>query len=247
MAGADRERWNRRYSERYAAREYRWSPSRWLLSIEDRLTPPCAGARALDLACGPGRNSVWLAERGWSVDAWDLSDVALAILVHEREDRASRGFPLPIDVREIDLDTAEIPADTYDLVLNMLFLDRRLWPGLAAALRPGGLLAFETFVDLPGGRSSEVSPEHLLQPGELRAAFEALGLETIQNDEAGARGTARLLALRRWSQPSSLRVSDPHPALPLAGGGQGGGLALAKPRPRSSLPALNPRAGGTPG
>jgi tellurite methyltransferase len=81
-------------------------------------------------------------------------------------------------------------------VLNMLFLDRRLWPDMAAALRPGGLLAFETFVDLPGGRRSEVSPEHLIQPGELRAVFEALGLETLLYDEDGVRGTARLLARR---------------------------------------------------
>jgi tellurite methyltransferase len=171
-------------------------PSRWLVEIEARLTPPYAGARALDLACGAGRNAVWLAERGWTVDAWDLSDVALSILVREREERAAHGFPLPIDVRETDLDGAAIPPATYDLVLNMLFLDRRLWPQMAAALRPGGLLAFETFVDLPGGRRSEVGPDHLLQPGELRAAFEALGLETLVSDEDGPRGTARLLARR---------------------------------------------------
>lgn len=196
MAATDRERWNRRYSERYAERTYDFSPSRWLAEIEHRLAATRADARALDLACGPGRNAVWLAERGWTVDAWDLSDVALSILVYEREERAARGFSLPIDVREIDLDIAEIPATTYDLILNILFLDRRLWPGMAAALRPGGLLAFETFVNLPGGRTSEVSPEHLLRPGELRAAFEALGLQTIVYDEDGPRGTARLLARR---------------------------------------------------
>ena len=196
MAEGDRERWNRRYAERYAERTYDFMPSRWLSEIEARLTPPCPGARALDLACGPGRNAVWLAERGWTVDAWDLSDVALSILVCEREERAAHGFPLPIEVREIDLDTAEIPADTYDLVLNMLFLNRRLWPAQADALRPGGLLAFETFVDLPGGRRSEASPEHLLQPGELQAAFEALGLEALLSDEDAQRGTARLLARR---------------------------------------------------
>jgi len=196
MADADRERWNRRYAERYAKRAYDFAPSRWLPEIEARLEPPYPGARALDLACGPGRNAVWLAERGWTVDAWDLSDVALSILVCEREERAAHGFPLAIDVRETDLDAAEIPPATYDLVLNMLFLDRRLWPGMVAALRPGGLLAFETFVNLPGGRRSDVSPEHLLQPGELRATFEALGLETLFSDEDGPRGTARLLARR---------------------------------------------------
>jgi SAM-dependent methyltransferase len=194
VSKADRARWNRRYSERYAARVPSFQPSRWLVEIEDRLQPPFAGARALDLACGPGRNAVWLAERGWTVDAWDLSDVALSILLDERDARAAGGLPLPIAAREIDLDRAEIPPTTYDLVLDVRFLDRRLWPEMAGALRPGGLLAFETFVDLPGGRRSEVSPEHLLRPGELRAAFEALGLETVQYDEAGPRGTARLLA-----------------------------------------------------
>jgi SAM-dependent methyltransferase len=199
VANADRERWNRRYRERYAERPYDFRPSRWLVEIGDSLVPPFAGARALDLACGPGRNAVWLAERGWSVDAWDISETALAILVNERDDRASHGDDLPIKVREIDLDTETIPPETYDLILNMLFLDRRLWPGMAAALRPGGLFVFETFVNLPGGRTSEVSPEHLLQPGELRAAFERLGLETVLYDEDGPRGTARLLARRPTS------------------------------------------------
>jgi tellurite methyltransferase len=196
MSEADRDRWNRRYAERYAGCPYTFVPSRWLPEIEAHLKPPRKDARALDLASGPGRNAVWLAERGWTVNAWDLSDVALSILNCEREERAAHGFPLPIDVREIDLDGATIPPATYDLVLNMLFLDRRLWPDMAAALRPGGLLAFETFVDLPGGRRSEVSPEHLIQPGELRAVFEALGLETLLYDEDGVRGTARLLARR---------------------------------------------------
>ena len=67
---------------------------------------------------------------------------------------------------------------------------------MAAALRPSGLLAFETFVNLPGGRTSEVSPEHRLQLAELRAAFERLGLGTLLYDEDGPRGTARLLARR---------------------------------------------------
>jgi tellurite methyltransferase len=192
----DRDRWNRRYTERYTARDYAWRPSGWLVEIEHWLEPPHQGARALDLASGPGRNSVWLAERGWNVDAWDLSDVGLAILSRELEERAARGEPLSVTPTHVDLDHTEILSDTYDLVLNMLFLDRRLWAMLAGALRPSGLLALETFVDLPGGRGPEVSPEHLLQPGELRTAFEALGLPTVEYGEDGPRGTARLLARR---------------------------------------------------
>ena len=196
MAESDRERWNRRYSERQAERAYSWQPSRWLAEIAAAITPPYRGARALDLACGPGRNSVFLAERGWHVDAWDISDVALSILASEREDRASRGLDLPIDIRQVDLDTVTLTPCTYDLILNVLFLERRLWPEMVAALRPGGLLVFQTFVEVPGGRESEVSPAHLLQPGELASAFNALGLETVSFDETGERGTARLLARR---------------------------------------------------
>jgi SAM-dependent methyltransferase len=196
VAESDRERWNRRYAERYADRAYRGQPARWLAEIEASLHPPHAGARALDLACGPGRNAVWLAERGWSVDAWDLSDVALRILAAEIERREASGAPIAVRPRKVDLDNAAIPPDSCDLVLNILFLDRHLWPSMAAALRPGGLLVFQTFVDAPGGRESEVSPTHLLQPGELRAAFEQLGLVTVSYDEAGERSSARLLARR---------------------------------------------------
>ena len=196
MAESDRERWNRRYSERYAEHEYAGRPNRWLAENEGSVLPPYPGARALDLACGPGRNAVWLAERGWTVDAWELSDVALRMLAREIERQAEAGAPIAVRPREIDLDSATIPPETYDLVLNILFLDRRLWSGMAAALRPGGLLAFQTFVEAPGNPESEVSPAHLLQPGELRTAFEGFGLETVSYDEAGDRTTARLLARR---------------------------------------------------
>jgi hypothetical protein len=82
------------------------------------------------------------------------------------------------------------------LIVNLLFLDRRLWSSMAAALRPDGRLLFETFFDVGPGSRPSVSPEHLLAPGELRAAFEAFGLETLAYDEEAARATARLLAHR---------------------------------------------------
>lgn len=194
MTEADRERWNRRYAERYAERDESWQPSRWLVEIEPRLERPFPGARALDLACGPGRHSIWLAERGWLVDAWDISDVALEVLGAEVERRMGTGYPLAVALRHVDLDTVIIPARAYDLILNVYFLDRRLWPMIARALLPGGLLAFQTFVDVPGARASEVSPAHLLEPGELRAAFEGLGLHPLQYDEIDEPGTAHLLA-----------------------------------------------------
>jgi SAM-dependent methyltransferase len=196
VADTDRQRWNTRYADRYATRDYRWEPARWLPEIEGALRPPRAGARALDLACGGGRNAVWLAERGWSVDAWDLSDVGLDILRREIDDRHTAGASLDVTPRQVDLARATIPPSTYGLILNMLFLDRRLWPAMAGALVPGGLLAFETFLDVGPGSRPSLRPEHLLQPGELHAAFEAHGLTTMSFDEDRDRATARLLARR---------------------------------------------------
>jgi SAM-dependent methyltransferase len=194
VAQQDRERWNRRYRERYEARDYRWEPSRWLAEIAADLTAPIPGARALDLACGGGRNAVWLAERGWSVDAWDLSDVGLDILRRKLAEHEEAGSRLDIRPRQVDLDQATVPADSYDLIVNMLFLDRRLWSSMAAGLCPGGRLLFETFLDVGPGSRPSVRPEHLLAPGELARAFGALGLETLTFDEDADRATARLLA-----------------------------------------------------
>jgi len=196
VADSDRERWNRRYSDRRAERPMHWGPTRWFPEIQRQLQPPHPDARALDLACGPGRNAVWLAEQGWHVDAWDLSDVALDILREGLKERVADARPLAVHPVQVDLDVAVIPPGTYDLIANILFLDRRLWPQMAAALKPGGLLVFETFVNRPGGRTSEVSPAHLLETGELRAAFEVLGLTVLSYAEDTERGTARLLARR---------------------------------------------------
>ena len=81
MSDTDRERWNARYaSGEYAARTY---PSALLAAWTDRLPP----GRALDVACGLGRNAIHLAAHGYAVDAMDISDIALAG-ARERADAA---------------------------------------------------------------------------------------------------------------------------------------------------------------
>ena len=68
----DRQGWN----ERYAAHDLVWGaePNRFL--AEELAALPAQG-RALDLACGEGRNAIWLAKRGWQVTAVDYSSVAV--------------------------------------------------------------------------------------------------------------------------------------------------------------------------
>lgn len=185
MAEADRLRWN----ERYAHGEIDLSPVPRLVQLEHFLHPaPGAPARALDLACGAGRNALYLAGLGYTVDAWDVSEVGLA---HLRRAAQERGLAARVRVRQVDLEGAPLPVARYDLVLDTYFLDRRLLPAMPAAVKPGGLMFMETLLSTP---QKPGRPDYYLQPGELRAAFP--GFAALYYEENAAEGWAALLARR---------------------------------------------------
>jgi SAM-dependent methyltransferase len=188
MGEDDRVRWNQRYRQD----AYDFSPPDWLAAFAPRLTPSRTPARALDLASGPGRNSLFLAQLGYTVDAWDISDVALELLT----DEAKKSPELRIAPRLVDLDNVDLPPDTYDLVLDAHYLDRRLFPSMQRALMPGGLLLVHTFLQPPSGR---YNPEHALEPGELRRVFSEL--TELDYGEDAEHETAWLLAQRRAAPP----------------------------------------------
>jgi len=113
---------------------------------------------ALDLACGPGRNALYLAECGWRVTALDGSPVAIQLL---------RGKNPSIDTRVVDLESGELelPSEAYDLVLACYYFQRSLIPGIKSALRPGGLL-------IAIAHLADVGTPTRAYAGELRAFFE---------------------------------------------------------------------------
>jgi SAM-dependent methyltransferase len=148
MADVDRERWNRRYDE--AAREY--APNAWLRERDSLIRPRRRGARALDLACGPGNNALFLAEIGYCVDAWDISDVALDAL----QAKIARTKRTAVTPRQVDLEGASIPPSRYDLVLDLNFLERRLFGAVAAVLRPAGLLLVRTLLRRSASRGPPI-------------------------------------------------------------------------------------------
>lgn len=119
------------WNARYRARErIDAEPSQLLIDAVDPLLP----GRALDLACGAGRNAAWLAERGWEVVAIDGASEAIR-LVREKDPR--------IDARVLDLETdAPLPFadETFDLVAILYFLHRPLFAEAKRVLRPGGRL-----------------------------------------------------------------------------------------------------------
>ncbi len=162
----DRQKWNTRYREQ----EFPGEPSR----IVTRFARLAKKGRALDIACGMGRNALFLVEQGFIVDAVDISDVALAHFQHHSEN---------IRCIHADLDTYAIPLATYDLIININFLQRRLFPGIIAGLRPGGILIFETFVnsEYEAAFNHPVNPEYLLKENELLHAF--LSLKIVYYEE----------------------------------------------------------------
>ena len=190
MGDADRERWNARYeSGEYAARTH---PSPLLAAWLDRLPR----GRALDAACGRGRNAIHLAANGYAVDAMDISDVALA-RARERADAAG----VAVNWIEADLERSDIARDMYDVIVIARFIHRPLIPRLIDALRPGGHIVYDHHYITPVEVGGPKSRRFRARPNELLERFRALRVlfyeEGIVADPDGGRmALARLVACK---------------------------------------------------
>jgi tellurite methyltransferase len=177
--------------------------------IVRELLPLLPMGHALDLACGTGRHTLLLAARGQHVTAVDWSGTALEILealarathvpvrrIHSLDaaGRSSRGG---IELVQANLEQIAIPERSYDLILCIRYLQRSLFPQICRALRPGGVLLFETYtraqLEFEGGPRH---PDHLLEAGELRKAFPELRVLFYRELRAG-QGIASLAAQKR--------------------------------------------------
>lgn len=152
------EEWN----ERYLAGEQVFETPAPLVEKFAGSLPP---GSALDLACGPGRNALYLAERGWRVTAVDGSPVALDLL----RDR-TRARKLDLDARLADLERGEIEiqSDGYDLICDCYYLQRSLIPEIKRGVRPGGTVV--VIVHLADADQPQGTPTRA-RPGELRSYF----------------------------------------------------------------------------
>jgi tellurite methyltransferase len=177
-------------------------------SIVSEWLPLFPDGPALDLACGTGRNTVLLGERRHWVTAVDWSGTALDILenrarkakIHlSRADAADMGESRARGIRLIqaNLEEIKLPEAAFSLVLCLQYLQRSLFFQMGRALRPGGMVLFETFtraqLNYSGGPRN---PAHLLEAGELRTAFPELHLLFYRELNAG-QGIASLVAQKR--------------------------------------------------
>lgn len=135
-------------------------PSNW---ITRHSPPPTPGRnRALDLACGAGRHSFWLAAQGWDVTALDRD------LSH-----TDKSTDHSITWQEADLETGDWPLgdQQFDLIVVVNYLHRPLFDHLPMAVHPGGTLIYETFMVGNEKFGRPRAPDFLLQKDELRTVF----------------------------------------------------------------------------
>jgi SAM-dependent methyltransferase len=137
-------------------------PNDWLVANAALL--PSTGI-ALDVACGRGRNAFWLAARGLAVDAIDRNPEAIAAV---RQEAADRGLAVTARVADLETSSSAPAQSCYDLIVVVHYSHRPLLSRLFAALRPGGVLVYETFTRAQARRGKPTNPAFLLEPGELR-------------------------------------------------------------------------------
>lgn len=151
-------------------RVHLWQPTPLLRQALDA-RPASPSARALDLACGTGRDAVYLALHGYSVDAVDILPDALARATSLAQKNSVRLHPMLVDLRH----DWPFAIGSYDLVCVFRFLHRPILSRLPLLLVPGGLLIIETFHEASANTPhGPTNPSHLLATGELRQTFTAL-------------------------------------------------------------------------
>jgi len=176
----------RNWEEYFAqATDVDFTPAPMLVEVAEQLAP----GRALDLACGAGRNALYLASLGWHVVAVDASSSGIRLL---REHAAAR--QLAIDTHVADLEKGEFAIEPggYDMICDFLYLQRDLFPQIREGVRPGGVVAAEILL------RDQKPHRYVLEPGELRAEFHGWKILFYSESTPAAhhRSTARIIARR---------------------------------------------------
>jgi tellurite methyltransferase len=168
MPQSDAHKWNQRYEEeKFKSLEL---PRPFLVENVGYLPH---GGLALDVAMGLGGNAGFLIQQSFRVIGMDISAVAVSTA-------KSRHPELMAAV--VDLTRVKLPKQKFDVILNFYYLQRDLWPAYKQALRPGGVLVFESLTLKMLEQSSHFPPEFLLSPGELQQGFKDLDVLAYRED-----------------------------------------------------------------
>ena len=129
------------------------------------------GGKALDIAMGEGRNAVFLAKNGFEVDGCDVSEIAVKKTLELAKENNVR-----VNVFVADLEIYKPPKDTYDVVACFYYLQRSLIPQIKEALKPGGMVIYETYTieNCERGFEGPKNRDYLLKTNELLDLFKDL-------------------------------------------------------------------------
>ncbi|MFC2073087.1 methyltransferase domain-containing protein [Chloroflexota bacterium] len=178
MNEAEKNTWDKRYSSGdYKPRQ---KPSDLLTKWLDDFPP----GKALDLACGTGRNALFLAEKGYEVTAIDISPTAIKLAKNKA---MAKG--LKINWIVADLDSFKI-CGQYDVISNFFHVNMKMVPDMIISLNIGGMLIYQHHMFPPFPFSEPHSNRFSFKPGELPQLFKDLKVlhyEEHQVDEEGGR------------------------------------------------------------
>jgi tellurite methyltransferase len=182
--------WNKRYRLReHAASDLESPPTPLLMEAAKALTP----GKALDLACGAGRNALWLAEKGWDVTAVDGASEAIEIL---RARAVDRGIEVEAILADLEKGEFDIYDSHWDLIADCYYLQRNLFEPAKRGVTPGGILISIVHISEIG----QVQSPHSLRPGELEEFFKGWEIlhyhEGMANDMPHRRAVAEIVARR---------------------------------------------------
>lgn len=164
MSQLDKQKWDRRHAE--GDHPHGSDPSEWLMrALAMAQIDSGEGRRALDIACGTGRNALYLAGLGFKVDAVDISPVGLArakALAQQRE--------LEVNWLEADLELPFDPPGSYDLIVMFQYVNIPLLQKLFSHLKPGGWFVGQQHLDSDADVVGPSSKRFRLAPGALAQA-----------------------------------------------------------------------------
>ncbi len=189
MSTATRKKWNNHYQQAHV-------PNQVVDVLRDNIHLLPASGFSLDLACGLGGNALRLAELGFDSHAWDISDTAV-----EKVQEFAAERKLTVHTRSCDIQQGMLDRNSFDVIVVSRFLSRSLMPEIIQALRPQGLIFYQTFtqqqcVNSQGPRNND----YRLSGNELLDCFKQLTIRVYREEgfagdiSRGFRNEAMLVA-----------------------------------------------------
>jgi len=176
-----------RWDKKYATKQYLFG--REAIPFLQNYVGLLPKGSALDLAMGEGRNGVFLATQGFQVTGVDISKEGL-----KKAETLAAHQGTTITTVVADLETYNIAPDTFDVIICTYYLQRDLFPKIAAALKPGGMALIETYTMDHLQYRSRFNTAYLLEPNELLSLLPGLRVVRYQEVDTGQAAYASILA-----------------------------------------------------